>query len=107
MDRANQYYNDGLELQLSSETDTSALLPSIQMRMGEIEEARNFWSQSGSSLGAAIANLRLGESQLQSGKLEESFQYFNSAREIFQEIGSEEGIGQGSIGYDSSSYSIQ
>ncbi len=98
VERANQYYLEGLNLQNQSAVDTSGLLPSLQMRMGEIEQARSFWSRSGSKLGSAIANLKLGESQLAEGNIEESFQYFDEASTLFTEIGSDEGLAKANIG---------
>lgn len=97
-DKANELYREALNLQLQQTSDTANVLPSIQVRMGDVEQARNYWSQTGSSVGLGIVNLKLGDQFLEEGDLDSSSFYFRAANELFIKSGNYEGMARAKIG---------
>ncbi|MCZ6899455.1 MAG: CHAT domain-containing protein, partial [Bacteroidetes bacterium] len=89
--KADQYYEKALRLQSESQMDTTGMLPSLQLRLGDVQQAQNYFIKAGANMGAALASMRLGEMRVQEGKLEEALELFLQAEDLFQKVGSNEG----------------
>ncbi|MEQ8416251.1 MAG: CHAT domain-containing protein [Imperialibacter sp.] len=95
---ASTFYRRAQLLQQRSGTDTSSLQPSIQLRLGDIEQARNVWGKSGFSLGVGIANLKLGQQLFASGQTDSAFFYFSESGAVFADASNTEGLIMSNLG---------
>ena len=92
--RATEYYQRALDLQFEG---SSSLTPSIQLRLGDVQQAQSLFLRSGSKIGAAIAGLKLGEQYLSEGQTDSASKYFNNARELFMSAESDEGVARANL----------
>ena len=97
-EKANAIYRQALKEQQQQESDTTNLLPSIQVRMGDVEQARDYWALSGSTIGLGIVNLKLGEQLLEQDNVDSARHFFQSARTHFESVGNVEGTARSKIG---------
>ena len=91
-DKARYYYLKSLELQSGTENDTTGMLPSINMRLGDVQQSRSSFMRSGSKIGTAIAGYQLGQLKLNAGDPDSAMIYLDRARSIFNDIGVVEGV---------------
>ena len=91
-DKARYYYMKSLQLQSGTENDTTGMLPSINMRLGDVQQSRASFMRSGSKIGTAIAGYQLGQLKLNAGEPDSAMIYLNKARNIFNDIGVVEGV---------------
>ena len=96
-EKANSYYQKAMSLQSATGGDTSALAPSLQMRMGDSRSALGYYMNAGSSLGAAMVSLRLGEMKFAGNEPDSARYFFSQARTYFETVGSKEGVANASI----------
>ena len=90
--KANFYYRKAAAIQEEQKGDTLSSSQLLNLRMGDIQKAYNYYQQSGSSIGMAAVNLRLGEQYVQKNKLDSSLYFFEQAKSSYAKTGSVEGL---------------
>ena len=68
------------------------------MRLGDVQQACDYYTQSGSLMGTALAGLRLGEINEKNNKPDQAEYYFNKSDSIFKIIGSNAGQAHAKLG---------
>jgi CHAT domain-containing protein len=71
---------------------TQSLDASLNMRMGEILRANEYFSSQGSYTGEAISSLRISEMLMQKGKPDSALIYLKQAEDKFKAAGNREGV---------------
>ena len=89
--KAESYYKAALSYIPGSKDESMAVLPSLQMRLGDVQQAQDSYVKSGSLTGTALANLKLGEISEQNNRLEQAKYYYNKSDSIFKITGSNSG----------------
>lgn len=96
--KANDYYQKALRIQTEIQSDTvGAVMPSLNLRLGDIQKAYDHYMQSGSSVGGALVCLRLGEMQFQKKDSDSARIMFLKAKSLFEKSGSVEGINKANV----------
>ena len=96
--KANDYYQKALHVQTEMQGDTlGAVMPSLNLRLGDIQKAYDHYMQSGSSVGGALVCLRLGEMQFQKSDFDSARTMFLRAKSLFERSGSVEGINKANV----------
>jgi len=91
-DKANQNYKRALEIQAKmNEGDTVSFVPSATMKLGNLHQAYDYYVRSGSSLGAGLVCLRLGEMQLENSQHDSAYVLFSQAKVFFEKVENKEG----------------
>jgi CHAT domain-containing protein len=96
--KAESYYETALSFISGTKEEILAISPSLQMRLGDVQQACDFYIQSGSLMGTALASLRLGEINEKNTKLDQAEYYFNKSDSIFKIIGSNAGQAHAKLG---------
>ncbi len=95
-EKANEYYRKALDIQQNS-IGSSAQVPSIKMRMGDMDAAKDYLAQSNSNIGAGTACLRLGDGELAEGNRDEALKFYLQAAELLGSTSSREGQAQAAL----------
>jgi CHAT domain-containing protein/Tfp pilus assembly protein PilF len=92
--KANDFYRRAMDIQntLMEENATSGTAQSLNLRLGNIDQAYTYYSQSGSTIGAALVYLKIGTLQLQQHNLDSSLIMLEQAKEYFKRSNHAEGI---------------
>ncbi|MFC2124347.1 CHAT domain-containing protein [Bacteroidota bacterium] len=93
-DRANQYYNKASQLQEEFKSDSTGLMPSLEMRLGNVQQAQNYFLKMGVKTGAALASLRLGDMAFENEDYESAHSYYHEAHVLYNEMNIQHGIYQ-------------
>jgi CHAT domain-containing protein len=96
--KAASYYESALNTASGAEGEIMAATPSLQMRLGNVQLASEYYSRSGSLTGTALAWLRLGEINEKNQVPDKAEYYFNKSDSIFKIIGSKAGQAQSKLG---------
>src|ERR1035437_4667152 len=96
--KAESYYETALLYTSGTKEEILALSPSLQMRLGDVQLAYDFYVKSGSLMGTALASLRLGEINEKNIKLDQAEYYFNKSDSIFKIEGSNAGQAHSKLG---------
>jgi len=89
--KAESYYNAALSYTSDPGDEAMLASPSLQMRLGDVQQAHDLYIKSGSLTGTALASLKLGTLSEKDNKLENAENYFNKSDSIFKIIGSNTG----------------
>lgn len=89
---ARQYYDQAFRLQEEMQEDTSALAPSLKMRLGSVNQAYEEFTRSGSQMGAALAALRLAEMMTNRKSYDSAEAMLEKARSFFAATANREGM---------------
>ena len=96
--KAESYYETALSYTSGAKKEILAVSPSLQMRLGDVQQACDFYMKSGSLMGTALASLRLGEINEKNNKPDKAEYYFNKSDSIFKIIGSNAGQASAKLG---------
>lgn len=89
--KAEMYYRDAKMAKDTLEMKTTSLDASLNMRLGEIVSANEYFLSQGSFTGEAVSSLRIAEMLMQKGSLDSAMIYLNIAEEKFKASGNREG----------------
>jgi CHAT domain-containing protein/predicted negative regulator of RcsB-dependent stress response len=90
--KAEKYYKEARLVKENIEMKTQSLDASLDMRLGEILRANEYFSSQGSYTGEAISSLRISEMLMQKGKPDSALIYLNQAEDKFKAAGNKEGV---------------
>jgi len=96
--KAESYYKSALLNISGTKEEILAVSPSLQMSLGDVQQAFDFYLKSGSLMGTALASLRLGEINEKTKKTDQAEYYFNKSDSIFKIIGSDAGQAHAKLG---------
>ena len=96
--KAESYYEAALSSDSGTKEELLAESPSLQMRLGDVQQASDYYIKSGSLMGAALAVFRLGEINEKNNKLDQALFYFNKSDSIFRITGSNVGQAHAKLG---------
>jgi CHAT domain-containing protein len=89
--KAESYYETALSITPGTKEEILAISPSLQMRLGDVQQACDFYMKSGSLMGTALASLKLGEINEKNNKPDQAEYFFNKSDSIFKIMGSNAG----------------
>lgn len=89
--KAEKYFRDAKKAKDTLEMKTTSLDASLNMRLGEIVSANEYFFSQGSFTGEAISSLRIAEMLMQKGNLDSAMIYLDMAEEKFKASGNREG----------------
>jgi CHAT domain-containing protein len=92
VNQAKKYYRRARELKDSSEMEAKSLQASMDLRLGDMQKAYGYFSQSGSLVGAGLACLRLGESMIRQQLSDSALFYYAEAESNFRQASNNQGI---------------
>ena len=95
--RANFYYRKAMSVQAGMESDTLGFAPSLNLRLGDVQKAYDYYLQAGSATGLALVSLRLGEYYYQKNVLDSAASMYEQAKTSFSNTGSKEGVAKANI----------
>ena len=96
--KAESYYETALSYTSGAKEEILAVSPSLQMRLGDVQQACDFYMKSGSLMGTALASLRLGEINEKNNKPDQAEYFFNKSDSIFKIMGSNAGQAHAKLG---------
>jgi CHAT domain-containing protein/Tfp pilus assembly protein PilF len=96
--KAASYYESALFSDSGTKEGILAATPSLQMRLGDVQQASDYYIKSGSLMGAALAGLRLGEINEKNNRPDQAQYYFSKSDSIFKIIGSNAGQAHAKLG---------
>lgn len=85
-------YQQVISLKNRAELQAASLQASLDMRLGNLEEARDFFAEVGSGTGLGLVYLRMGTAWAEEGKRDSSIHYMRLARHAFQQSGNAFGL---------------
>ena len=89
--KAEKYFRDAKKAKDTLEMKTTSLDASLNMRLGEIVSANEYFFSQLSFTGEAISSLRIAEMLMQKGNLDSAMIYLDMAEEKFKASGNREG----------------
>jgi CHAT domain-containing protein len=89
--KAEKYFLDAKKIKDTITMKTGSLDASLNMRLGEIMSANEYFFSQGSFTGEAVSSLRIAEMLMQKGSLDSAMIYLNQAAEKFRASGNREG----------------
>jgi CHAT domain-containing protein/predicted negative regulator of RcsB-dependent stress response len=89
--KAEKYYREAKMAKDTLEMKTTSLDASLNMRLGEIVSANEYFLSEGSLTGEAVSSLRIAEMLMQKGSPDSAMIYLNMAEERFKTSGNREG----------------
>jgi CHAT domain-containing protein/Tfp pilus assembly protein PilF len=90
--KAEKYFRDAKKAKDTLEMKTTSLDASLNMRLGEIVSANEYFLSQGSFTGEAVSSLRIAEMLMQKGNNDSALIYLGLAEEKFKASGNREGI---------------
>ncbi|MBK9391405.1 MAG: CHAT domain-containing protein, partial [Bacteroidetes bacterium] len=90
--RAERYYKSAKAVKDSLSTVSTGLQASLDMRMGEVINAREYFTTQGSITGEAIALLRLAEIMISKNKPDSALVFLDQSQRLFSLSGNRHGI---------------
>jgi len=96
--KAVSYYETALLNIPGNKEEILPVSPSLQMRLGDVQQAYDFYIKSGSLMGTALASLRLGEINEKNNKPDQAEYYFKKSDSTFKNIGSNAGQAYAKLG---------
>jgi CHAT domain-containing protein/Tfp pilus assembly protein PilF len=89
--RAERYYKQASEIKASESVKTGSLDASLNLRLGDVLSANQYFIAEGSVSGAGISSLRLSEMLIQDGKPDSALLFLNQAERMFSESKNKQG----------------
>jgi CHAT domain-containing protein/predicted negative regulator of RcsB-dependent stress response len=90
--KAEKYYRDAKKAKDTLAMKTGSLDASLNMRLGEIVSANEYFLSQGSFTGEAVSSLRIADMLMQKGNQDSALTYLNLAEEKFKTSGNREGV---------------
>ncbi len=92
LNKAEKYYHEARLVKDTIEMKTESLDASLNLRLGEIVSANEYFSSQGSVTGEAISSLRIAELLMQKNKTDSALIYLDLSEEKFKAAGNRVGI---------------
>ena len=89
---AEKYYREARRVKDTLAMKTESLDASLDLRLGEIVSANQYFASQGSITGEAISSLRIAEMLMQKGKPDSAIIYLDQSEARFKASGSREGV---------------
>jgi CHAT domain-containing protein len=89
--KAEKYFRDAKRIKDTLKMKTGSLDASLNLRLGEVMSANEYFLSQGSFTGEAVSSLRIAEMLMQKGSLDSAMIYLNLAAEKFEVSGNREG----------------
>jgi CHAT domain-containing protein/Flp pilus assembly protein TadD len=89
--RAERFYKQASEIKGSESVKTGSLDASLNLRLGDVLSANQYFIAEGSVAGAGISSLRLSEMLIQDGKPDSALLFLNQADRMFRESKNKQG----------------
>jgi CHAT domain-containing protein/predicted negative regulator of RcsB-dependent stress response len=90
--KAERYYREARMVKDTIAMKTQSLDASLDLRLGGIASANQYFSSQGSLTGEAISSLRIAEMLMQKGKPDSAMIYLNQSEDKFKTSGNREGV---------------
>jgi CHAT domain-containing protein/Tfp pilus assembly protein PilF len=90
--KAEKYFRDAKKAKDTIEMKTGSLDASLNMRLGEIVSANEYFFTQGSLTGEAVSSLRIAEMLMQKGSQDSAMVYLDMAETKFKASGNREGL---------------
>ncbi|MBG0859112.1 MAG: CHAT domain-containing protein [Bacteroidales bacterium] len=90
--RAERYYREAQREKDTLAMNTKSLDASLNLRLGEVLSANEYYSSQGSYTGEAISSLRIAEVLLQEGKQDSAMIFLSQSEQKFAASGNREGV---------------
>ena len=90
--RAEKYYKQARDLKDTLSMKAGSLEASLDMRLGEVLKANEYFITEKSLSGAGISSLRLSEIMIEDGKVDSALFYLNQSENAFSVSGNKQGI---------------
>jgi CHAT domain-containing protein len=90
--KAQQYYKQAREVKDTVSMKSGSLEASLDLRLGEVLNANEYFSSEKSIGGEGISSLRLSEILIQNGKNDSAMIFLNQSGRLFRESGNKQGI---------------
>lgn len=91
-DRSMRYYKKARSDRDSIMSETSSLEASVNLRLGDLAAAHDYFTKQRSNIGAGITLFRMAELELLKSNLTEALSHLNDAGDLFYESGNRIGI---------------
>jgi CHAT domain-containing protein len=91
-EKANQYYYESLQISGQGMEENKGMKASIDWRLGNVFEARDYFTSQQSRLASGLTFLRIGEIYMKQNLADSALQNLNQAVRYFKAAGSTEGI---------------
>jgi len=89
--KANDYFSKSVQVTAEEIVQAKALGASLDMRLGDIRQAQQYFAGSDALIAAGLASLRLGESRFQMGEIDSSLASYQEAIDYFTRSENREG----------------
>jgi tetratricopeptide (TPR) repeat protein len=108
-DKAINYYRSASQVQDTSKMTALALQASSDMRLGNVQQAQQYFMEINADVASGLASLRMGELNYESGKVEAAIGEYLKAIDFFSSANVNEGIAKadlrlGDININSANY---
>jgi CHAT domain-containing protein len=90
--KAEKYYREARLIKDTLAMNTKSLDASLNLRMGEIVSANEYFSSEGSFTGEAISSLRIAELLIKKGRSDSAFIFLDQSEVRFKAAGNREGL---------------
>jgi CHAT domain-containing protein/Tfp pilus assembly protein PilF len=90
--RAERYYMQAREEKGAFSVKAGSLDASLDMRTGDILQAKEYFMAEGSVTGAAISSLRYSEILIKTGKIDSAVIFLDQGSHLFREAGNKQGL---------------
>jgi len=96
-EKANSYFRSAIQVQDTNKMTAQALQASADMRLGNIQQAQQYFLGIGAEVASGLASLRMGESYYESGKMEEAILEYTNAIDFFNAANIKEGVAKANL----------
>lgn len=96
-EKATSYFRSAIQVQDTNKMTAQALQSSADMRLGNIQQAQQYYLGINADVASGLASLRMGESYYESGKLEEAIREYTNAIDFFNAANIKEGVAKANL----------
>jgi CHAT domain-containing protein len=96
-EKSSAYYSRALKIHQETVQGDTLIVGAANSNNNQFQHTYEYQIKSGSNLGAALANLRLGEMQLAANLPDSAQELFNRSKSLFQKIGNSEGLAKANL----------
>ncbi len=97
IEKATSYYRSATQVQDTSKMTALALQASSDMRLGNIQQAQQYYLEINADVASGLASLRLGELNYESGKIDDAVKEYLNAIGFFNAANIREGISKANL----------
>lgn len=96
-EKATSYFRSASQVQDTSKMTAMALQASSDMRLGNIQQAQQYYMEIDAGVASALASMRMGELKYESGKIEDAVKEYLDAIRFFSAASIREGIAKANV----------